>query len=172
MSKPKLTPKQKRFIEEYLVDLNATQAAIRAKYSKHTAQEQGSRLLSNAMIAKAIQAALDKRSVRVGVDADWVLMRLKQIAGADMSDLATWNASGVSFLDSSLISEDAKASVQAIEESTNEFGGSFKIKQHDKLRALELLGKHLKLFTEKVEVKHTHTLEDLVAGSKTEKEAK
>lgn len=68
-----LTPKQRLFVAEYLVDLNATQAAIRAGYSKKTAKEQASRLLTNAHISDAIQKAFDKRIERTEIDADYVL---------------------------------------------------------------------------------------------------
>jgi phage terminase small subunit len=74
---PALTPKQARFVAEYLIDLNATQAAIRAGYSKHTAQVQSSRLLSNAMVAAAVDAALAKRSGKLEITAEKVLRDLE-----------------------------------------------------------------------------------------------
>ena len=83
----KLTVKQQRFIEEYLIDLNATQAAIRSGYSEKTAQEQGSRLLSNVKVAKAIAEGKDKRSAETKIDAAWVLTELaKQYRKADGMD--------------------------------------------------------------------------------------
>ena len=69
----KLTPKQQRFVEEYLVDLNATQAAIRAGYSAKTVNQQGPRLLVNVGVQAAIQAAQQERSVRVQCTQDSVL---------------------------------------------------------------------------------------------------
>ncbi len=69
----KLTPRQARFIDEYLIDLNATQAAVRAGYSRKTAQEQSSRLLSNVMVAAAIEKAMAKRSQRTEITQDQVL---------------------------------------------------------------------------------------------------
>lgn len=81
-----LTPKQQRFVEEYLVDLNATQAAIRAGYSEHTAEVQGSRLLSKAKVRKAVDAALRDRSERTGLDQDWVLAELRNVHTAAMGD--------------------------------------------------------------------------------------
>lgn len=71
-----LTPKQRRFVAEYLVDLNATQAAIRAGYSEHTAKQQGQRLLTNADVADAIGAALKTRSDRTEVTQDQVVRGL------------------------------------------------------------------------------------------------
>ena len=68
-----LTEKQQRFVDEYLVDLNATQAAIRAGYSRKTANEQGARLLANVSIASAVKDAQTARAERVRVTSDWVL---------------------------------------------------------------------------------------------------
>lgn len=71
-----LTAKQARFVEEYLIDLNATQAAIRAGYSERTANEQASRLLANAKVSAAVARAQAERSDRTGVTLDYVLSRL------------------------------------------------------------------------------------------------
>ena len=69
----KLTAKQQRFVEEYLIDLNATQAAIRAGYSPKTANEQGARLLANASVQEAIAKAMAERSRRTGISQDRVI---------------------------------------------------------------------------------------------------
>lgn len=82
-----LNPKQQAFVDEYLIDLNATQAAIRAGYSAKTAQEQSSRLLSNAIVKAAVEKALAARSERTGINAEWVLKRLAEEAEADLADL-------------------------------------------------------------------------------------
>ena len=106
-----LTDKQKRFVEEYLVDLNATQAAIRAGYSKNTAEQQGCRLLSNVKVQDAIHSKkLEKRS-ESPVSVDDVLIELKKVGMADASD--------------------AQYS---------------ELKVSSKLKALELIGKHLGMF--------------------------
>jgi hypothetical protein len=80
MSQSELTPKQRRFVDEYLVDLNATQAAIRAGYSARTANEQGARLLANASLAAAVQSAQLARSERVRITQDDVLRGLHREA--------------------------------------------------------------------------------------------
>jgi hypothetical protein len=82
-----LTPRQARFVEEYLVDLSATQAAIRAGYSKKTAGRIGSQNLAKPDIAVAIDAAKSARAERTAIDADWVLARLRAEADADLADL-------------------------------------------------------------------------------------
>lgn len=86
----KLTPKQAMFVQEYLVDLNGTQAAIRAGYSAHTAEAQASRLLSNVKVANAVQRAMAERSQRVEIDQDYVLKTIREVVestkgGADYS---------------------------------------------------------------------------------------
>lgn len=72
-----LTAKQARFVEEYLMDLNATQAATRAGYSARTANEQGARLLANASVAAAVTAGKAARSERTDITQDWVLDQIK-----------------------------------------------------------------------------------------------
>lgn len=81
-----MTPKQERFVQEYLIDLNATQAAARAGYSPKTSNEQGARLLANASIAGAVQKALAERSERVRIDADWVLARAVELHARCVSE--------------------------------------------------------------------------------------
>lgn len=88
MAKAKtLTTKQRLFVDEYIIDLNGTQAAIRAGYSKRTAQEQSSRLLSNVMVQDAINEAIADRRKRLRIDADTVLFQWWQIANADPNEL-------------------------------------------------------------------------------------
>ena len=81
-----ITPKQRRFVEEYLIDLNATQAAIRAGYSENTAEVQGCRLLSNAKVREAVDVALKSRSERTELTQDWVLSELQNVHSAAISD--------------------------------------------------------------------------------------
>lgn len=150
----KMTPKQKRFCDEYLIDLNATQAAIRAGYSVKTAQEQSSRLLSNVMVQEAISKAMAARSKRTGVNQDRVVLELAKIAFVKMTDAVDSNGR---------IREDATdddlACIESIKykESDNEFGGSVEreVKIGSKLKALELLGKHLGMWNDKLDVNIT-----------------
>ena len=81
-----LPPKQARFVEQFLIDLNATQAAVRAGYSPKTAQSQSSRLLSNVMVQTAIVDAIQVRSERTKIDQDWALRMLKQNAEGGLAD--------------------------------------------------------------------------------------
>jgi phage terminase small subunit len=90
MSRKALTDKQARFVEEYLVDLNATQAAIRAGYSKKTARQIGEENLSKPDIATAVQAAMDERAKATAITAENVLKRLWEIACADPNDVVQY----------------------------------------------------------------------------------
>lgn len=83
----KLTPKQSLFVKEYLIDLNATQAAIRAGYSPKTAQVIGGENLLKPLIKAAVDKAIAERSERTQIDADWLLKRLADEAEADLADI-------------------------------------------------------------------------------------
>lgn len=151
-----MTPKQQRFVEEYMIDLNATRAAIRAGYSARTAQEQGSRLLSNVMVAKAVEQAAGARAQSTGVTAERVLQELSRLAFADIRKV--FDEEGRLRPVSDLPIEIA-ASISSIEVVTTRIPGSdpveveytAKMKFWDKRSSLELLGKHLKMFTDKIE---------------------
>lgn len=152
MKKRKLTPKQQRFVDEYLVDLNATQAAIRAGYSQKTAQEQGARLLSNVMVQAAIAECMKAREQRTEITQDKVVKELAKVAFGDPRKVMSWGPGGLKLKDSAELTDDDAAFVSEVSETTTEHGGSLKLKTNDKLKALELLGRHLGMFKEKVEV--------------------
>ena len=82
----KLTPKQEKFVAEYLIDLNATQAAIRAGYSQKNAGKIGPELLGKTRIAEAIHRSMERRQERTEVTQDYVIAKLKEIADKDASD--------------------------------------------------------------------------------------
>ena len=152
--KGKLTDKQWRFVEEYLIDLNATQAAIRAGYSAKTADQQGSRMLANVKVQQAIAERMAERSKRTGVNQDRVVLELSKIAFLKMTDVVDRN--GAIKQDAS---EDDLACIESIKykESDNEYGGSVEreVKVASKLKALELLGKHLGMWNDKLDVNVT-----------------
>ncbi len=91
-----LTSKQQRFVAEYLVDLNATQAAIRAGYSERTARSQGQRMLTNVDIQEALTVALEQRSQRTEIGQDWVVACLVEIVEKAMQDRPVLNRKGES----------------------------------------------------------------------------
>lgn len=155
-----LTPKQRCFVEEYLVDLNATQAAIRAGYSEKTAQEQASRLLSNVMVSEAVKSAQEERSRRTEITQDMVLQELAKIGFANMQDYMRANAYGDPHLDFSQLTRDqAAALIEVTVEDFKEGRGEdardirrVKFKLADKKGALVDIGKHLGMFRERVEL--------------------
>ena len=144
-----MTKKQKRFVEEYLIDLNATQAAIRAGYSPDTANEQGSRLLANVSISAEVSRAMAERSRRTGVNADRVLLELAKIAFVNAGDVIDAETATVK----PDAARDDTAAIQSVKVKTfGEDGLEREIKMADKLKALELLGKHLGMFKDKLEL--------------------
>ena len=156
-----LNERQKQFCDEYLIDLNATQAAIRAGYKEKTAYSMGQRLLKNVEIQREIQKKKDKRSERTEITQDMVLRELAAIAFADATDYVqvvqkpylTEDGEEV-FLPDVAITETneltaiQKKAIAGIKQGKN----GIELKLNDKTKALELLGKHLGMFTDKVEV--------------------
>ena len=151
MAKRQLSEQRQRFVDEYLIDLNGTQAAIRAGYSVKTAQEQASRLLSNVMVQQAIAKRMAERSKRTGINQDRVVLELAKIAFVKMTDIVDDHGriKGTA-------TDDDLACIESIKykESDNEFGGSVEreVKIGSKLKALELLGKHLGMWNDKVDL--------------------
>ncbi|MGV2099043.1 terminase small subunit [Rhizobium sp. 21-4511-3d] len=172
-----LSPKQARFVQEYLLDLNATQAAIRAGYSEKTAHSQGPRLLENVGVQAAIQKAKEQRADRTKINADWLLERLAEEATADIADLYTdagslkpikewpliWRQGLVGGIEIETLRPrgskgtgqwHGKAQDIHEEEEPEEETVVTKIKLSDRIRRLELIGKHVgvQAFNDKVEV--------------------
>ncbi|CAP41307.1 terminase small subunit [Bordetella petrii] len=160
-----LTDKQRRFVEEYLVDLNATQAAIRAGYSKKTAASIGEENLRKPDIAKAIQEAQAARSKRTGITQDHVLRELAKIGFADIRKAVRWGGTkiqagvdedgepttevyhGLVLVASNDIDDDTAAAIAEVSEGRE----GLKVKFHDKRGALVDIGRHLGMFKDKVE---------------------
>lgn len=147
-----LTPKQRAFVREYLVDLNATQAAIRAGYSEDSAAQTGYENLRKPRVAAAIDAALAERVVRTRITSDNVLRELYRIASADPRRVMKWGPDGVQLLDSEDLDDDDAAIVSEVSQTITAAGGSLKVKLHDKLGALRLLAQHLGLLVERKEL--------------------
>lgn len=144
----KLTPKQRLFVLEYLVDLNATQAAIRAGYSQKNAQKIGPELLGKTGVAAAIEKAMQKREKRIEITADRVLQELARIGFSDLGDFVDIAPSGITVKDGSQI--DTKALSEVTERTTKD-GKTVTFKLHDKVNALLHIGRHLAMFTDKTE---------------------
>ncbi len=158
---PSLTAKQDMFCREYLCDLNATQAAIRAGYSEHTAAEIGWENLRKPQIQARLKALMEGRVRRLDITADRILQELAHMAYARMGDYAQIQPDGDVVIDFSAVEEDPDlwAAVQefVVDEYVEGRGPEarnvkrVKFKLSDKRGALELLGKYLKLFRESVD---------------------
>ena len=143
-----MTDKQKRFVEEYLIDLNATQAAIRAGYSPANADTIGYQQLQKTPVKNAIAQAQAERSKRTGVSQDRIIRELAKIAFSNLPDI-------VDPFDGSVIpsaDRDDLACIQSIKVKQTETMTEREVKLADKTRALELLGKHLGMFKDKLEI--------------------
>lgn len=141
-----LTEKQKRFVEEYLVDLNATQAAIRAGYSQKTAEVIGYENLRKPQIAEAISKAIGSRSARTEITQDMVLRELAAIGFSRTTDFVKITQDGyVKLMPTDGLSDEQQRAVASIKEG--KYGVELRL--HDKLGALQLIGRHIGMFTGK-----------------------
>lgn len=180
-----LNDRQKRFVAEYLVDLNATEAAIRAGYSEKTAYSIGFENLRKPEIAAAIQKAIEERQMRTEITQDMVLREIANVAFANGTDFAkvvcrevpmtTVDEDGklqtvtklqqlVEVKDTGKIPPEKRAAIAGIKEG--KYG--IEVSSYDKLRALELLGRHLGMFDSKTPQKpesESNLLDRLVAGT-------
>ena len=140
----KLTDKQEMFCKEYLIDLNATQAAIRAGYSKKTANEQGSQNLVKLSIQKRIAELKEERSKRIEIDSDGVLKELKNWAEGDYTELMLLTAKQIKEL-----SPEIRRLITGFKRVTRRIPGTdeeeiqIEIKFIDKLKAMEMISKHI-----------------------------
>jgi phage terminase small subunit len=145
----KLNDKQLSFCREYLVDLNATQAAIRAKYSQKTAYSIGFDLLKKPEVQKEIARLRDKELAKSEATPERTIQEIARVALSSMKNYVSFGPGGVTIKDSSELTDDQLACVAEVSENITENGGTVKFKLHDKLRALDMLGKYHKLFSEK-----------------------
>jgi phage terminase small subunit len=136
-----LTPKQQLFCLEYIVDLNATQAAIRAGYRPHRAHVTGSYLTGISLVQAEIARLMAERRERTEVTADQVIRELSRIAFADIGDVCEWSDKTVKLKDSGTLSASARGAVAEV--AQGQFG--VKVKMHSKTDALGKLAQHLGL---------------------------
>jgi len=180
--------KQKRFCNEYLIDLNATQAAIRAGYSKKTAYSIGGELLKKPEIQEYLSKRQEARQVRTEITQDKVLKELAIVAFADATNYAKvvekqattdkggvvqplYDANGEPVIYRTVeleitdnLSDDQKRALAVIKKGRD----GLEQKPHDKVRALELLGRHLGMFKDKVDVSGSMDVNNPYEGLSTE----
>lgn len=141
-----LNPQRRRFVEEYLVDLNGTEAAIRAGYSARSAKAQASQLLALPEVQTAVSEAQASRSARTKIDADWVLQRLAAEADADVADLYDETGTLKPVKDWPLIWRKglvAGLDVEEVREEGAVVAVIRKVKLSDRIKRIELIGKHV-----------------------------
>jgi phage terminase small subunit len=135
------TERQLAFIREYLVDLNAADAARRAGYDSEGANKIAYALRQQPKIAERIAAAQARRREKKRVTADRVLEELGRMAFSNMSDYVEWGPDGIKLRDHALLDEDQTAAVADVEPKGN--GKVARLKLYDKLAALNALARHL-----------------------------
>jgi len=139
-----LTPRNHRFLDEYLVDLNGTQAAIRAGYKPGEARNRAVRLLRDPSVSAALKRAMAQRAARTRITADRVLKEYARIAFADIREVADWGSEGINVREPAALTDDAAAAIAEI--SDGKKGGRARLKLHDKKHALDAIARHLGLF--------------------------
>ncbi|WP_157442639.1 terminase small subunit [Deinococcus misasensis] len=152
-----LTNMQERFCDEYMVDLNATKAAIRAGYSPKSAHVIAHDLLKNPLVAQHITTLKRKKAQKNEITAQRVIEELAAIAFSSTRDLGVWDADGLTPYPSSILTRDEAASVKRVKmkktisqvsELVTDTTIEIEIQQHDKLAALDKLAKHFGIYKE------------------------
>lgn len=148
MKKARLSPRHQRFVEEYLIDLNAAEAAVRAGYAGRDAKHYGSWLLRRPRIAATLEQALAAREEKTRLTGERVLQEYGRMAFADIRNFADWGPGGITLREKSELSDADAAAIADIQPSgSNGKGG--RIKLYDKKAALDALARHLGLFDPK-----------------------
>ena len=146
-----MTSKRAAFVQEYLVDMNSAQAAIRAGYSEHTARTIGSELLTFPDVQDAITKAQAERSKRTKVTAERIVEEYRRIAFADLRDVIQIKDGKVTVNDTDSLTAEQAAALSEIAETKD----GIRVKLNSKQAALDSLSKHLGMFVERAQVEVT-----------------
>ncbi len=163
-----------RFCREYIKDLNGTRAAIAAGYAKKSAHVTASQLLSNPKVKELLAELTKKHADKLDLSTEKVLSELSSMGFSNMLDYIKTTEEGGAYVDLSSLTQEQAAAIQevTVDEYVEGKGKHArkvkrtKLKLVDKIRSLELLGKHLKLFTERVEVGGIEGLADMIAAAR------
>jgi phage terminase small subunit len=155
-----LSPQQELFVRQYVLDLNATKSALRAGYNKKNARQQGSYLLSKPDIQAAIKARIERRFEKVDVQADEVLRKIRNWAFTDLSGVIEVRGGRTFISDTTVLTEDQMACISEIKQTAE----GIQVKLISREKMIELLGRHMGMFTDKLEhsgeVKVMHAMSD------------
>ena len=165
-----LTLKQSLFVSEYMKDRNATQAAIRAGYNPKSADSMGWSLLKNPKVQEAIAERTEAAENRSQVTVDRVLLELSRIAFADTTKVAYIEGGRLKVADTKDLDTDTRAAISEISQSTGNTVTT-KVRLHDKIRALELIGRHLAMFKDKLDVDAGETIVGILGELRRRREA-
>lgn len=173
-----LTPKQRRFVAEYLIDLNATQAAIRAGYSAKTAEQQGHQLLKKTSVSEAILKAQNKTAAKLEITKERIVQELAKIGFSDIRKVVNWRANVTAMVEDPKTGEERMAvtnevaligsdeiddlTAGSIAEISQTDKGGLKVKLHDKKGALVDMAKMLGFMVDKVEHSGSVTLTPVI----------
>jgi phage terminase small subunit len=164
-----LSPQQELFVRQYVLDLNATKAALRAGYAKKSARTQGSYLLTKPEIQAAVKVRQERRFEKVDIKTDDVLRLMRKFAFTDLSGVIEVRGNKTYITDTSHLTEDQMACISEIKETAE----GIQVKLISREKMIELLGRHMGMFMDKLEhsgtlkVAHTMTdaeLEQIAAG--------
>lgn len=143
-----MTPKQRRFVEEYLIDRNPTEAARRAGYDPKWAKTTGWRALKHPEVRRAVADGLPSRGESVEITVERVRRELGLIAFGSIGDYFHWGPDGVVLKDKTLLTAAQQAAVAEVSRSRTKTGETIRVKLHDKLAALDKLARHLGMYRE------------------------
>ena len=150
--KDKLTPKQKLFCEEYLVDLNATKAAERAGYHPKYKIQYVYKMMNGGRIREYITELMKLRVERTRITSDMVLQEIAAIAFSDIRDYVEQDEEGLKVKPIHTLTAEQARAIKIVTGKPGVSGSIFSLRLHDKLKALELIGRHLAMFTDRVEL--------------------
>ena len=158
MKRGGLTDRERLFVAEYLVDLNATQAATRAGFSGHRPDVYAVRLMKKPAVLIAIKRGMERREQRTNITADRVLREYEKIAFANAGDFMDWDETRVTLVPRSELTDDDCAAISEIAETK----AGRRVKLHDKLGALDSIARHLGMFNDKLQLGADKSLLDVL----------
>lgn len=161
-----MIPKHQVFVDEYLVALNATEAALRAGYSRNSAHVMGCYLMKKPPIARAIREAMEARALRTGIDADRIVLELARVAFSDLGHIADWGPDDVVLKPSNALAEADRAAISEVSAPAGKAGGArIHIRLQNKQRALDNLARHFALYGRNAGLVAQHEDQEALATS-------